>query len=57
MQVKDNAGNISAATGFSVTIVATQSASCIGLPTNAVWNSVSSISQTWNGTAWTPSAT
>jgi hypothetical protein len=32
-------------------------ASCTGLPVaNASWNSVSSITQTWNGDEWTPSA-
>ena len=30
--------------------------SCTGLPTNAKWNKVSSIKQTWNGTEWKPSA-
>ena len=33
----------------------TQSANCTGLPANAVWNTVSSITQTWNGYAWSPS--
>lgn len=33
----------------------TQPANCLGLPTNAVWNTASSITQTWNGNAWTPS--
>ena len=33
----------------------TQPASCIGLPTNASWNTVSSITQTWDGNAWIPS--
>ena len=33
----------------------TQSANCTGLPTNAVWNTASSITQTWNGNTWTPS--
>ena len=28
---------------------------CTGLPENAVWNSVSSIKQTWDGERWTPS--
>jgi hypothetical protein len=28
---------------------------CTGLPSNAVWNTASSITQTWNGTAWVPS--
>ena len=34
----------------------TKTAECTGLPTNAVWNSVSSITQTWNGTSWQPSS-
>ena len=33
----------------------TREASCTGLPANASWNSVSSITQTWNGTEWVPS--
>lgn len=28
---------------------------CTGLPANASWNTVSSITQTWNGTDWAPS--
>lgn len=28
---------------------------CTGLPANAEWNTVSSITQTWNGSSWTPS--
>ena len=35
----------------------TQQATCTGLPANAQWNSVSSITQKWNGTAWYPSNT
>lgn len=35
----------------------TQSATCIGLPENASWNSVSEITQTWNGSNWAPSNT
>lgn len=35
----------------------TQTATCTGLPANAEWNTVSKITQTWNGTEWTPSAT
>lgn len=27
---------------------------CTGLPANAQWNTVSTISQTWNGLAWSP---
>ena len=30
---------------------------CTGLPSNAVWNTVSSISQTWNGSTWLPTTT
>lgn len=33
----------------------TQSANCEGLPANAVWNTATSITQTWNGYAWSPS--
>lgn len=33
----------------------TREANCTGLPANASWNSVSSITQTWNGTEWVPS--
>lgn len=33
----------------------TQPATCINLPDNAVWNSVSEITQTWNGSDWAPS--
>ena len=32
----------------------TQTAACTDLPVNAQWNSVSSITQTWNGSIWTP---
>lgn len=32
-------------------------ASCTGLPENAQWNSVSTITQTWNGSDWVPSST
>jgi hypothetical protein len=35
----------------------TQTAKCTGLPSNAVWNSVSSITQTWSGEDWQPSTT
>ena len=31
-----------------------QTANCTGLPSNAVWNSASSITQTWNGLSWQP---
>ena len=34
-----------------------RTAACTGLPENAEWNSVSTITQTWNGSAWLPSAT
>ena len=30
---------------------------CTGLPANAEWNTVSSITQTWNGTEWVPATT
>ena len=33
----------------------TKTTECQGLPENAVWNSVASITQTWNGYSWTPS--
>ncbi|MDR3168656.1 MAG: hypothetical protein LBU27_02660 [Candidatus Peribacteria bacterium] len=29
---------------------------CIGLPENASWNTATSITQTWNGDEWTPTA-
>jgi hypothetical protein len=32
----------------------TRTQSCTGLPANASWNTVSSITQTWNGSSWTP---
>ncbi|MBQ3368539.1 DUF1566 domain-containing protein [bacterium] len=35
----------------------TKTASCTGLITNATWNSVSSITQTWNGLTWVPTTT
>lgn len=38
-------------------VAATQTYTCTGLPANAVWNSVSSYTQTWTGEEWTPSAT
>ena len=31
--------------------------SCTGLPSNAQWNTVSTIDQTWNGSGWIPSTT
>jgi surface protein len=34
----------------------TQTVSCTGLPANAGWNTVSSITQTWNGSTYTPSS-
>lgn len=34
-----------------------RTANCIGLPDNAIWNSVSDITQTWNGFEWSPSTT
>lgn len=33
----------------------TREANCTGLPVKAHWNTVSSITQTWNGTDWEPS--
>ena len=36
-------------------VAATQNTNCSGLPSNAVWNTVSSITQTWDGHDWTPS--
>ena len=41
----------------SVCSADTQSAACDGLPKNAIWNSVSTITQTWNGSDWYPSTT
>ena len=32
----------------------TRTADCTGLPANASWNSVSKITQTWNGSDWIP---
>lgn len=32
----------------------TRNADCIGLPNNAEWNTVSSITQTWSGSEWLP---
>ncbi|MDD5212827.1 MAG: type II secretion system protein [Candidatus Gracilibacteria bacterium] len=32
----------------------TQTYTCTGLPTNASWNIVSSYTQTWDGTSWSP---
>ena len=34
---------------------ATRTAKCTGLPKNAEWNTVSEITQTWDGEAWQPS--
>ncbi|MDD4151859.1 MAG: hypothetical protein PHR68_04555, partial [Candidatus Gracilibacteria bacterium] len=31
-----------------------QTYTCSGLPSNAIWNTVSSYSQTWNGSSWAP---
>ena len=42
---------------YSLTCQANSKVSnCTGLPDNAEWNSVSTISQTWNGEEWSPSA-
>ena len=35
----------------------TQTAACTGLPANAQWNTVSSITQTWTGSSWSPTTT
>ncbi len=35
----------------------TKSATCTGLPKNAIWNIASNITQTWNGYDWIPSST
>ena len=35
----------------------TQVSECIGLLANAQWNTASEITQTWNGTSWTPTTT
>lgn len=43
--------------GTSSCMANSQSMSCIGLPSNGVWNTVSSIIQTWNGSSWIPSTT
>ncbi len=32
----------------------TKTANCTGLPSNAQWNTASSITQTWNGSSWQP---
>ncbi len=37
-------------------IADTKKTECKGLPENAQWNAVSSITQTWDGTNWIPSA-
>jgi len=41
--------------GESCETAPTKTTECQGLPENAVWNSVSSITQTWNGYSWNPS--
>lgn len=45
------AGEVAAYSG------STRTASCVGIPSGAVWNWTSSITQTFNGTAWNPTAT
>ncbi len=35
----------------------TRVAACTGLPSNAQWNTVSEITQTWSGSEWLPSST
>lgn len=37
-------------------VPATQQVECTGLPKNAEWNTAASITQTWNGSEWKPSA-
>ena len=50
-----------AAKDFVTTLVnggtETQVSDCTGLPANAQWNTASSITQTWNGSSWTPTTT
>ena len=50
-----------AAKDFVTTLVnggaETQVSDCTGLPANAQWNTASEITQTWNGTSWTPTTT
>ncbi|MBO4698856.1 DUF1566 domain-containing protein [bacterium] len=50
-----------AAKDFVTTLVnggtETQVSECTGLPANAQWNTASEITQTWNGTSWTPTTT
>ena len=43
--------------GESCEAAPTKTTECQDLPENAVWNSVSSINQTWNGYSWSPSTT
>jgi hypothetical protein len=43
--------------GSSQCVPDTRVQSCGGLPANASWNTASSITQTWNGSAWIPSST
>ena len=38
-------------------VAATKESSCTGLPQNATWNTVSSITQTWSGSEWLPGTT
>ena len=42
--------------GNSQCVAATKPATCYGLPDNAEWNTVSQITQSWNGAEWVPSA-
>lgn len=51
------ANNYTWNSGSSTCVANTQTANCTGLPSNATWNNVSSINQTWNGTDWAPSST
>lgn len=43
----------------STCVAKTKTANCVGKPDNAVWNTASSITQTWDGSTmtWTPSTT
>ncbi len=42
-------------TSTSACVADTQPANCTGLPSNAQWDTVSEITQTWNGENWQPS--
>ncbi|MDD5213843.1 MAG: type II secretion system protein [Candidatus Gracilibacteria bacterium] len=49
--------NINYTWNGSSCVANTQTYTCTGLPTNAIWNSVSSYIQTWNGSSWSPTST